>query len=79
MSLLGFAGGHSFWGGSNQGAWWTTGFFGQTTKTGIGNGAPGTGGSGGSGAANPGATNGGNVDGGGMHGEAGIVVVEEYK
>jgi len=38
-----------------------------------------TGGSGGSGAANPGASNGGNVVGGGMHGESGIVVVEEYK
>lgn len=79
VSLLGFSGGHSFWGGANQAAWWTNGVFGQTTKTGIGNGAFGTGGSGGSGAANPGASNGGNVVGGGMHGEAGIVVVEEYK
>lgn len=79
VSLLGFGGGHSFWGGPNLSAWWTTGGFGQTTKTGISNGAPGTGGSGGSGDANPGASNGGNCSGGGMHGKAGIVVVEEYK
>jgi len=79
VSLLGFGGGHSFWGGPNQGAWWTTGAFGQTTKPGLAPGAPGTGGAGGSGAANPGQTNGGDQSGAGMDGKAGIVVVEEYK
>ena len=79
VSLFGFVGGSSFWGGGPSAAWWTTGAFGQTTKAGHGNGAPGSGGGGGSGAANPGGGHGANVAGGGTHGKAGIVVVEEYK
>ena len=79
VSLFGFVGGSSFWGGGPSAAWWTTGGFGQTTKAGHGNGAPGSGGGGGSGAANPGGGHGANVAGGGTHGKAGIVVVEEYK
>ena len=79
VSLFGFVGGSSFWGGGPSAAWWTTGAFGQATKPGHGAGAPGSGGGGGSGAANPGGGHGANVAGGGTHGKAGIVVVEQYK
>ena len=79
VSLFGFVGGSSFWGGGPSAAWWTTGTFGQTTKLGHDKGAPGSGGGGGSGAANPGGGHGANVAGGGTHGKAGIVVVEQYK
>jgi len=79
VSLFGFVGGSSFWGGGPSAAWWTTGAFGQTTKPGHDKGAPGSGGGGGSGAANPGGGHGANVAGGGTHGKAGIVVVEQYK
>ena len=79
VSLFGWVGGSSFWGGGPSAAWWTTGAFGQTTKAGHGNGAPGSGGGGGSGQANPGGGHGANVAGGGTHGKAGIVVVEQYK
>ena len=78
VSLFGWVGGSSFWGGGPSAAWWTTGAFGQSTKAGHGNGAPGSGGGGGSGQANPGGSHGANVAGGGTHGKAGIVVVEQY-